>query len=74
CMGGIFPAKQGRVNKINKVNLQSEFELNLGCQVGDYYDGVDSVKNLSGSIVVKGKSYAEVLADFEVLKALSLVE
>ncbi|MHA7231302.1 hypothetical protein ACVT98_21600 [Vibrio campbellii] len=42
--------------------------------MGDYYDGVDSVKNLSGLIVVKGKSYAEVLADFEVLKALSLVE
>ncbi|WP_104025735.1 ATP-grasp domain-containing protein [Vibrio hyugaensis] len=74
CMGGIFPAKQGRVNKINTINLQSEFELNLGCKVGDYYDGVDSVKNLSGSIVVKGKNYAEVRSDFEALKALSLVE
>jgi hypothetical protein len=74
CMGGIFPLKQGRINKINKVDLRSEFELKLGCQVGDYYDGVDSVKNLSGSIVVKGKNYAEVINDFEVLKALSLVE
>ncbi|MDO6704949.1 acetyl-CoA carboxylase biotin carboxylase subunit family protein [Photobacterium sp. 1_MG-2023] len=74
CMGGIFPAIKGRIEKINDVDLQSPHMLKVDCNVGDIYDGVSSVKNLSGSIIVKGESFSDVQSDFEVLKKFNLVE
>lgn len=70
---GIFPIIEGEIKQIHDVAIRSEFDLEMHCSVGDSFTGLNSLKNISGSIVVKNKNYDELREDFEYFRKFKLV-
>ncbi|WOG29452.1 acetyl-CoA carboxylase biotin carboxylase subunit family protein [Endozoicomonas sp. 8E] len=70
---GIFPTIEGEIKQIHEVAIRSEFDLEMHCSVGDSFTGLNSLKNIAGSIVVKNKNYDDLRKDFEYFRKFKLV-